>query len=146
MCGLVTRDIFEQSKDRPNDAPLMRRSECPYALSSFSPPQTSANRQHHDDSRCDPFAGFRVLILILITHSYPAHSRSYDALCYTRSMSTTTPNTGHQMPPNVVPARRPLPKGWKQVVGMLKGRRKSFEAHVKKMRNEWDRPLGDTRA
>ncbi len=34
--------------------------------------------------------------------------------------------------------RRPLPDSWKMAIGILKGRRKSMEAHVRKSRKEWD--------
>jgi hypothetical protein len=53
-------------------------------------------------------------------------------------MSTATTQCNTNTPAHLPAAhRRSLPKHWKKVVGMLKGRRKKLEAHTARMRNEW---------
>jgi hypothetical protein len=35
--------------------------------------------------------------------------------------------------------RYELPKSWRKAAGLLRGKRKALEAHVKQVRREWDR-------
>ena len=69
------------------------------------------------------------LILILATHT-----RAYRALWYTRNMNTTM-----KQPHTPITPRGTVPKEWKRVAGMLKGRLAETPlAYQRHTRKEWD--------
>lgn len=45
--------------------------------------------------------------------------------------------TAEQKKNILTPKKKQLPKNWRRVVGMLRGRRKDLEKHVHAVRHEW---------
>jgi len=37
----------------------------------------------------------------------------------------------------LAPKKRSLPKNWRKMIGLLRGRRTALEKHVETVRNEW---------